>query len=329
MKVVIVLQHRFELWSAPEWLPHRLRQEFPGIEVVYLHTYQELGDQLHDADVAITWSLRPEQFRAAPKLRWVHSTAAAVHQLLFPELIESAVILTNAREVHGPVVAEHALALIFALAKKVPAAVRLQGRHIWGQEELWRESPPPRELAGATLGIVGLGSIGRELAKRSAALGMRVSATREHPKKGSEGLDLVAIYAPEQLHEMLTASDYVVIAAPLTADTRGLINAERLSQMKPDAFLINVSRGQLVDEAALIECLHENRIAGAALDVFEREPLPSDSPLWDMKNLLITPHVAAVTEKMWDRHYALISENLRRFLAGKPLLGVVDKKKGY
>src|SRR5207245_2324415 len=132
---------------------------------------QELGDQLHDADVAVTWSLRPEQFRAAPRLRWVHSTAAAVHQLLFPELVESAVILTNAREVHGPVVAEHAMALIFALAKKVPAAVRLQGRHIWGQEELWRQPPPPpRELAGATLGIVGLGRIGRELAHPCAAL---------------------------------------------------------------------------------------------------------------------------------------------------------------
>ncbi len=121
----------------------------------------------------------------------------------------------------------------------------------------------------------------------------------------------------------------MVIAAPLTPDTRSLINAAQLSQMKPHASLINVSRGQLVDEPALIECLRENRIAGAALDVFEREPLPADSPLWDMHNVLITPHVAAVTEKMWDRHYALISENLRRFLAGKPLLGVVDKKKGY
>ena len=329
MKVVIVLQHRFELWSAPEWFPQRLRQEFPDIEVVYLRTYQELGEQLHDADVAVTWSLRPEQFRAARKLRWVHSTAAAVHQLIFPELVESHVILTNAREVHGPVVAEHALTLILSLAKKVPAAVRLQSKHVWGQEKLWHEPPPPREVAGATVGIVGFGSIGRELAKRAAALGMQVRVTREHPEKGSEGIALAAIYLPARLQEMLGVSDYVVIAAPLTADTRGLINATRLSQMKPDGFLINVSRGSLVDEAALIECLRQNKIAGAALDVFEQEPLPADSPLWDMDNVLITPHIAAVTEKMWDRHYALISKNMRFFLAGKPMLGVVDKKRGY
>ncbi len=192
---------------------------------------------------------------------------------------------------------------------------------------MWREHPRPREVANATLGLVGLGSIGREVAKRASALGMRVIAVREQPEKGSEGSD--AIFAPAQLDDMLAQSDYVVIAAPLTPETRNLMNASRLSKMKPDACLINVSRGPLVDEAALADALRHKKIAGAALDVFLKEPLLSDSPLWDLDNLLITPHTAGVTEKLWERHYALIRENLRRYLAHQPLLAVVDKQKGY
>ena len=247
---------------------------------------------------------------------------------MFPDLINSDVILTNAREVHGPVVAEHVIALIFALAKRLPQAVRLQQKHIWGQDPMWHGRPRPREVAGATLGLIGVGSIGRAIAQRACALGMRVIAVREHPQKGtSEGVQQV--FAPTQLDALLSQSDYVVLAVPLTPATRRLIDAARLARMKPAACLINVSRGPLVDEAALAQALREHRLGGAALDVFEKEPLPSDSPLWDLENLLITPHTAALTEKLWERHYALVSENLRRYLNHQPLLAVVDKKKGY
>jgi phosphoglycerate dehydrogenase-like enzyme len=156
---------------------------------------------------------------------------------------------------------------------------------------------------------------------------MRVIAVREHPEKGSEGAEL--ILGPAQLDEMLAQADYVVLAAPLTSSTRTLIGAAQLSKMKPDACLINVSRGPLLDEDALAVALRAHRIGGAALDVFSKEPLPSDSPLWDLDNLLITPHTAALTEKLWQRHYALFGENLRRYLARQPLLGVVDKQRGY
>jgi len=154
-----------------------------------------------------------------------------------------------------------------------------------------------------------------------------VIAVREHPKKGSEGAD--SVFGPAEIGKVFRSADYVVLAAPVTDNTKAIANAERLSLMKPEACLINVGRGPLVDEPALVAALRENKIGGAALDVFPKEPLPADSVLWDVPNLLITPHTAALTDKLWERHYALFSENLRRYLAAEPLLAIVDKRKGY
>jgi D-2-hydroxyacid dehydrogenase (NADP+) len=327
MKLLIFVHHPFALWCAPDWFSERLRQEFPQANVVHLPDYKRVDAEIPDTDIAITWSIRPEQVKAAKKLRWIHSPAAAVHTLIFPELINSDIQITNAREVHGPVVAEHVIALIFALAKKIPDAVRLQQKHEWGQQRMWDELPRVREIAGATVGLIGLGSIGRAVTQKAKALGMRVIATREHPEKGSEGAD--AVYRPAQINEIFRQADYAVLAAPITAATTALANAERLALMKPDACLINVGRGALVDETALAAALREKRIGGAALDVFPKEPLPPESPLWDLPNLLITPHTAALTDKIWERHYALFSENLRRYLRREPLLGLVDKHRGY
>lgn len=328
MKLLIALHHRFELWTAPAWVRERLQKRFSQLEIVQLPDYSGVTEQIRDADAALAWSLRPEQFRAARKLRWIHSTAAAVHQLMFPELVASDVVVTNSREVHGPVVAEQALALMFAVARKIPAAVRFQQKHVWGQERMWLEGRMPEQLQGATLGLVGLGSIGREIAKRAAALGMRVLAVREHPERGgAEGV--ATVYGTSQLNELLAASDYVVLAAPVTPSTKCLMDAARLAQMRPTACLVNVGRGILIDEAALADALRQKKIAAAALDVLEKEPLPPESPLWEMENVLITPHTGSVTPRLWERQYTLISENVRRFLAGEPLLGVVDKDKGY
>ncbi|HZE26428.1 MAG TPA: D-2-hydroxyacid dehydrogenase [Terriglobales bacterium] len=328
MKLLIAVHHRFALWNAPAWVPGKLRQEFPQLDVVQLPSYDDIETHIRDAEILIAWSVRPEQIKHARNLRWIHSPAAAVHQLVYPEIVERDIVLTNAREINGPVVAEHVLAQIFALAKKLPQAVRLQQKHVWGQELLWNELPRVREVAGATLGLVGLGSIGREVARRAAALGMRVIALREHAEKGSsEGVETVL--PTTQLDQLLTQSDYVVLATPVTPSTTGLVNAARLARMKPDACLINVGRGPLIDEAALADALRSHRLGGAALDVFPKEPLPGDSPLWDLENLLITPHTAALTDKLWSRHYDLIRENLRRYLAHEPLLAMVDKDKGY
>jgi phosphoglycerate dehydrogenase-like enzyme len=327
IRILISVHHPFDQWNAPAWFSKRLQQEFPQLDIVNLPDYKRVDEEIADAEIIIAWSIKPEQITAAKKLRWIHSPAAAVHQLMFPELIDSEIILTNAREVHGPVVAEHVIALIFALSKKIPASVRLQQKHVWGQQILWDEVPRIREVAGATLGMIGLGSIGRPTVKSAKALGMRAIAVREHPEKGSEGADVVL--GPTQIDDIFREADYIVLAAPVTDSTKAIANSERLALMKPSACLINVGRGPLVDEAALAMALREKKIGGAALDVFPKEPLAAESPLWDVPNLLITPHTAALTDKLWERHYALFSRNLVRYLTGQLLLAVVDKRKGY
>jgi phosphoglycerate dehydrogenase-like enzyme len=326
-KLLILTYHRLELWIAPPWFAERLRSEFPAVEVDQLNSYENVEQHIADVEILFGISIRPEQFLAARKLRWIHSQAAAVHQLMFPELVKSDVIVTNARDVHGLVVAEQVIAMIFALAKQIPVAVRFQQKHEWGQDAISRMTAP-REIVGATVGLVGLGSIGRNVAKHAAALGMRVIAVREHPEK--ERPQYVDEVLPSsKLPELLRQSDYVVLSAPVTPETTGMIGREQLAAMKPHARLINVGRGPLVDEPALIDALRGGKIGGAALDVFDKEPLPADSPLWDLDNLLILPHTAGISENMWERHYALFSENLRRYFARQPLLGLVDKNSGY
>jgi len=327
MKLLIALYHRFELWQMPQWFSERLRGEFPQLEVVHLPNYDKVMEEIADAVIAISWSLRGEQIRAAKKLRWIHSTAAAVHQLMTPELRASDIVVTNASDVHGPVVAEHAIALAFALAKRLPQAVKHQQQKHWAQHDLWNAQPRPRELSGATMTIVGMGGIGRPLAKLAKALGMRVVGVREHPERGSEGADVV--YGFNELDLALREGDFVVLAVPVTPKTDHLMNAELLAQLKPDAYLINVGRGVLIDDDALVQALGAKNFAGAALDVTTEEPLPPASPLWHMENVLITPHIAGLTERMWERHYAHYTENLRRYLAGVPLLWIVDKQRGY
>jgi len=327
MKVLIAQKHWFSLWVMPEWVVERLRSDFPEHHFVYIKDYAEIDREILDAEVFIGWTMRPEQLAAARMLRWVHSPAAAVHTLIFPELVASDVTLTNAREVHAPVVAEHVMALLLALAKRIPDCVHLQQRRSWGQQALWEQQARPREIAGDTLGIVGLGSIGREVARRAKAFGMRVIGTRERPEKPAAHVS--AVYGATELPILLAQSDFVVLAAPLISSTRNLMNAATLAHMKPSAYLINVGRGALVDERALAEALRSRSIAGAALDVFDKEPLPVESELWDVPNLLITPHSAGLTEKLWDRHYVLMKENLRRYVAGETLLQIVDKQKGY
>jgi phosphoglycerate dehydrogenase-like enzyme len=332
MKILIVHHHPFELWQAPAWLSDRLAQafpehkfnQFPASDHVSL---ERMMDNLPDTDVFVGWRLLPDQFAAARRLKWIHAPTAAVHQLMFPELVRSPVRVTSSTGVHGPVVAEHAIAVLLALAKRLPQAIAYQAKKTWSQDQLWSQRPRPREVAGATVAVIGMGAIGQEFASRAKALGMKVLAVRESPAKGTGGAD--AVFSPTQLDEVLPQADYVLLCTPVTPSSERLMNQARLEKMKPDAYLINVARGNLVDEPALLRALKDRRIAGAALDVFNQEPLPQDSPFWSLDNLLITPHTAAVTEKLWERHYHLISDNLKRFVAGQPLLNEVDKQKGY
>jgi phosphoglycerate dehydrogenase-like enzyme len=326
-KIAILLHDEFEMWRPPAWFVEKLRAEFPDTEVLYSAQKRDDAQALNGADVLIGWSLSPEQLRAAKSLRWIYSITAAVDQFLYPELISSDIVLTNAGSVHGPVVAEHTIAMLLALARRLHTAVRYQERRKWAMDAIWNEQPRPREVRGATLVVVGLGSIGAEVAEMAAALKMKVTGVREHPERGAAGAHEVVGY--EALDCALGKADFVVLAAPLTPRTRHLIDARRLQLFKPTAFLINVSRGALVDEGALVKALREHKLAGAALDVFEQEPLSRWSPLWKMQQALITPHTAFLTENVWSRHYEVFAANLKRYLAGERLEGVVDLKRGY
>jgi phosphoglycerate dehydrogenase-like enzyme len=313
------------LWHAPEWLKPRLESEFPQLDIVLHDRYDDVERWIGDAEIFLGWSLRGEQVKAARKLRWIHSTAAAVHQLMSPELMASDIIVTNARSVHGPVVAEHATALIFAAAKRLSWCSHYAGQQHWAQHEIWELRPA--EIAGATLCVIGLGSIGEPVARNARALGMHVIAIREHPERGPGPAH--EVFGPEDLGPVLQRSDFIVLAAPVTPRTEHLISAAELAQMKRTAWLINVARGSLVEEAALVAALRNQQIGGAALDVFSHEPLHGESEFWRLPNVLITPHTAGLTDKMWQRQYELLSDNMRRYFAGQPLLNIVDKHAGY
>ena len=326
-KVAILLHDEFEMWRPPAWFPERLRTECPDLEVVFSSSKRSDEAALHNADIMIGWSLSPGQLRAATGLRWIYSITAAIDPFLFPEFLSSAVILTNAARVHGPVVAEHAVAMMLALARRIPSATRFQGRRRWAMEAIWKEQPRPREVAGATVVVIGLGNIGLEIVALAAALKMHVIGVRRSPQPGSAGAHETLGF--EQLDQALPRADFIVLAAPLTPETRHLIDARRLQLFKPDAYLVNVSRGALIDEHALVEALRHHRLGGAALDVFEEEPLPRSSKLWKLPQVLITPHTAFLTPGIWKRHYEVFTANLKRYLAGEPLEDVVNKRRGY
>ncbi len=326
-KLLLAVRAAVDLYRIPSTFAPQLQRHFPQVTVVALEGYDQVDAELPDTEIFVGWSLPAPKLALAKNLRWVHSLMTGVKQLLYPEFIASPVVLTNAATVHAPCVGEHAWALIMAAARRIPSAVAYQQKRQWAWNEIWHEQPRMFELAGLTLGVVGLGAIGQEVARRGRAFGMRVVAVKRRPEQGREHAD--EIYGTDGLHRLLAESDAVVLAVPDTAGTRNMIGAPELALMKPTALLVNVARGSLIDESALVRALEERRLGFAALDVTATEPLPPDSPLWRAPNCLITPHLSSATERLWQRHFDLLSDNLRRYLAGEPLLNVVDKQAGY
>jgi len=315
------------VWSLPLQHVDALRAEFPSV-CFSTPADQAAADRLlPEADVVFGWAVNPDNFASAKRLQWIQVTAAGLGRMLFRELVESPVIVTNGRGLHSVSMAEHTIGVILSFARKLHLARDAQGRREWAQTPMWKDSHSFVEVAGTTLGMVGVGSIGREIAWRARALGIRVIAVRRHAGREPRLVD--AQWGPEGLPTLLAESDWVVVAAPLTNETRGLIGAAELGQMKREAILINLGRGAIVDEAALEEALANRTIAGAGLDVFEHEPLRPDSPLWTMPNVLVTPHVSGTGPRYWERATELMAGNLRRFIAGQPLANVVDKRAGY
>ena len=326
-KLVLCVWHPFTLWQAPEWLAASLLERFPAMRVVQLRDYSGLDAELPDTNIFVGWSLRPQQFLAAQKLKWLHSTAAGVAQLMYPELRASGIAVTNASGVHKIPIAEHVLGLLLAMARRFPSSFRHQATGHWGQQDIWDEPIRPRELRGATLLLIGLGAIGREVARLGSALGMRVAAVTRSGRDPTGVTDLVTPVA--ELDALLPQADFVVLAAPETSETLHLMDAQRLARMKPSAYLVNVARGSLVDESALVAVLRERRIAGAALDVASAEPLPQSSPLWELENCFITPHLSGASDALWQRQAELLFDNLERWFAGRELRNRVDLARGY
>jgi phosphoglycerate dehydrogenase-like enzyme len=316
-------------WVMPRDFVTQIRRDFPQ------HTLLEAWDRptirrlLAEADAAFTPYVDRDIFPTLTRLRWVQAPAAGVGSLLYPEMVASPVTLTSARGIRARPIAEHVLGVSIALARQFHVALRHQAKHEWAQDALEASGASTiRALHGARMGIVGLGAIGREVALVAAHFGMRVTAIRRHTGQPVPPA-VEDVLPPDRLPDLLGKSDVVVLCAPLTAATRGLIGAREVSQMKRGALLINVARGRLIVDEAVVEGLRSGQIGGAALDVFAHEPLDPASPYWDLPNVIVTPHTSGAMEDYWTPLVALFSENLRRFESGLPLVNVIDKAAGY
>jgi len=308
-------------------MPETIRARWPEMRVVHLPNYDHLAQELPDTDIFVGYSLRAQQLADAKKLKWIHSTAAGVAQLMYPELRDSGIVVTNPRGVFSAPMAEHTMGLLLAMARNFPDSVRYQDRANWAQQEIWDQPQRLTELNGQVLLIVGYGSIGRELARRARAFDMRVWGVTRSGKGDAAHAEKIVPAA--QLESVLPEADCVVLAAPETPETKQLMGASRIARIKRGARLINVGRGSLLDETALLRALETGALAGAALDVTGTEPLPPESPLWKGRNLLITPHTSAVSDRLWHRQAAVLVELLERWFGGRELFNQVDLHRGY
>jgi phosphoglycerate dehydrogenase-like enzyme len=284
-----------------------------------------LNDSTNSAELILDWSgprdLLRAAFLASPNLRWIHSRSAGLDKILFPELVESPIPLTNGTGVFSQSLGEFALAAILYFAKDFRRMLRNQEASRWEQFDV-------EEIAGQTVGIVGYGDIGRAVAGRVHAMGMRVHALKRHAPAAPDPL-VAQFFGPDQLTTMLALCDYIVIATPLTPESRHMIGDAAFAAMKPNAVVINIGRGPVIDQAALVRSLAEQRIKGAALDVFEKEPIPPGDPIYKLENVLVSPHCADHTKDWLDQAMRFFLKQYERFAKGQPLENVVDKRLGY
>jgi phosphoglycerate dehydrogenase-like enzyme len=327
LRVVEFVRGGDGVWSLPGPIVAATAARFPEVEFRSPADRDAVERELPGADVVIGWPVRSENFAACERLRWVHLTAAGVGSMLFPELVASDVILTNSRGLHATSISEHVLGVMLALVRKLHDSRDAQRDARWTQDQQWLGPPSFGQLEGATLGLVGLGAIGSAIAVRARAFGMRVIAVRRRPSR-SDGI-VAESWGPERLGDLCAQSDFVVFCTPLTGETKGMLGAAEIARMRPTTFVVNIGRGPVIDEPALITALQEHRIAGAALDVFAEEPLPATSPLWSMPQVIVTPHVSGFGPRLWERAMEIFARNLRAFLDGKPMENVVDKVAGY
>jgi len=297
--------------------------DVPGIEILQVapdHVLERVGE----ADMLYGFP-SAEIVATAPRLRWIQAPSAGVEFVAnIPALVESDIVVTNTRGAHATSVGEHVFALLLTFTRGIRTSLEWQQHKHWGRAEGYRAL---HEIAGSTMGIIGFGQIGRGIAQRARAFELDLLAIDAQAVDGHPYLE--EVWPPSRLHELLSRADVVVVATPYTFETHHLIDAEALAAMRPHAYLIVVSRGGIVDEDALYAALQKNQLAGAALDVTEQEPLPPASPLWELPNVLITPHLAGASSSKERRCVEILRENVVRFVNGEALLNVVDKQRGY
>jgi phosphoglycerate dehydrogenase-like enzyme len=341
-RLVVDLRARANAWALPAAGAERLRAAAPpGWEIIFVDAQtssdgdggaapaEEVRAVVGSAEVYFGYGMARSLFQAAPKLGWIHSASAGVGGLLFAEVRASDVIVTNSAGVHAIPMAEYMLGGILYLLKSLDAARRQQRAGIWDKSVFSGPESTVRELRECRVLVVGAGGIGSALATRLTALGSHCVGVRRHPGRGiPEGFERVV--GPDDWHELLPESDVLVIAAPATSETKQLVTGELLDRLPPDAIFVNVARGSLVDEGALVDRLATGALRGAVLDVFEEEPLPSSSPLWGLPNVLMTPHVSAVSPRgFWERELSLFLDNWHGYVEGREMRNVVDKEAGY
>jgi len=306
-------------------------KEAAATEAVVVTTADELSVHLPDAEIVCSYFIPPDWHTLAPKLRWVQFPGAGVDSLATTGLLDanSGVIVTTAAGIHAETISEYVFGSMLMFNWNWPQMVRLQDDHVWARSATWYHLGG-RELAGQTLGIIGLGNIGRRIAQLGYAFGMRVIGTRRsiHNSEVQEP-DVDQSFLPDQLHELLRLSDYVVISVPLTRETEKLIGEAELRIMRSNTYLVNIARGRVIDEQALIRALREGWIAGAGLDVTEEEPLPSESPLYSLPNVILTPHISGNSVHYDARLAALFADNLKRYRSGQQLQNRYEPSRGY
>ena len=305
-----------------------LESRFPTVVFRAVDERAELPAALTDAEVFYGWHLPADAFAAAQRLRWVHMAAAGVEANLFPALVQSPIVVTNSSGLHAAAMGEHVIGMMIALARNLATAMRLQQSRTWDRGNIITDGIGIRELHGANLLVIGLGPVGAAVARYAHALGMVVKAIRRNPTLAAPpGVEEVC--GRENLAQLLGWADFVVLALPSTTETARLLDRDLLAAMRPTTFLVNVARGTVVDEPALVDALAAGRLAGAALDVFDAEPLSSSHRLWTLPNVIVTPHVSGYTPGYLDKALALFMDNLERHVRGTPLRNVVDKAAGY
>jgi len=306
-----------------------LRGRFPGVTFVGADDRATLAREARDADVFYGFEFPAGLVAGSPRLRWIQSISAGIERNLAPEIVARGIAVTNGAGIAAIGIAEHVIAVMLMFCRNLHVAGRLQSAGRWDRPSIMVGTGTPiREFIGSRVGVIGLGPIGVAVAERSAALGATVRGLRRHPPPRAVP-PYEAVVGPGELGEVLGWADFVVLAVPHTPETERMIGARELGLMRTDAYLVNVARGSVVDEDALVDALRGARIPGAALDVATREPLPAESPLWTLPNVIITPHAAGATPRYFDRALELFIENLERFRAGRPLRNLVDPALGY